>query len=229
MKIRTLTRWVALLKRNRCGIILGALCLFVLTDPLVVGTAISSAFVGLVGVASLSLAVWPLRPRRLAMMGGLLAVMVATELLVEMGFAMPWGRAAARSATVLFCVTTIFALLGRVMDQRPITIDKVFAAISAYVLIGVLFATIYSLLQLMQPTALFVNMTNDLDGMLGWSDLVYFSFTILTTTGLGEITPTTHQARSLIILEQVLGTMYVAFLIARLANSYNSHRHDRRS
>ena len=37
VKIRTLTRWVALLKRNRCGIILGALCLFVLTDPLVVG------------------------------------------------------------------------------------------------------------------------------------------------------------------------------------------------
>ena len=37
----------------------------------------------------------------------------------------------------------------------------------------------------------------------------------MTSTGFGEITPTTHQARSPIVVEQVLGVMYVAFLIAR--------------
>ena len=46
------------------------------------------------------------------------------------------------------------------------------------------------------------------------------SFTVLTSTGFGEITPATRMARSLIIIEQVLGVMYVAFLIARLANLY---------
>jgi len=51
---------------------------------------------------------------------------------------------------------------------------------------------------------------------------MYFSFTVLTSTGFGEITPATPVARSLIVIEQVLGVMYVAFLVARLANMYGS-------
>jgi len=60
---------------------------------------------------------------------------------------------------------------------------------------------------------------------LSWSDAMYFSFTVLTSTGFGEITPVTDMARSLIVIEQVLGVMYVAFLVARLANLYGgTHR-----
>jgi hypothetical protein len=51
---------------------------------------------------------------------------------------------------------------------------------------------------------------------------MYFSFTVLTSTGFGEITPVTGMARALIVIEQVLGVMYVAFLIARLANRYGT-------
>jgi Na+/citrate or Na+/malate symporter len=53
---------------------------------------------------------------------------------------------------------------------------------------------------------------------------MYFSFTVLTSTGFGEITPASPLARALVILEQVLGVMYVAFLIARLANMYGTSR-----
>ena len=56
---------------------------------------------------------------------------------------------------------------------------------------------------------------------------MYFSFTVLTSTGFGEITPATPMARALIVVEQVPGVMYVAFLIARLANMYGTSR-DRR-
>ena len=52
--------------------------------------------------------------------------------------------------------------------------------------------------------------------------MMYFSFTVLTSTGFGEITPVTGMARALIVIEQVLGVMYVAFLIARLANRYGT-------
>ena len=65
---------------------------------------------------------------------------------------------------------------------------------------------------------------NDPDGKLSWSELMYFSFTVLTSTGFGEITPVTDMARSLIVIEQVLGVMYVAFLVARLANLYGRDR-----
>lgn len=59
---------------------------------------------------------------------------------------------------------------------------------------------------------------NEPDGHLGWSSMMYVSFTVLTSTAFGEITPVTHMARSVIVLEQVLGVMCVAFLVALLAN-----------
>lgn len=49
---------------------------------------------------------------------------------------------------------------------------------------------------------------------------LYFSFTTLTTTGLGDITPVTDQARSLVIIEQFVGVFFVGVLIARLAGLY---------
>jgi amino acid transporter len=91
----------------------------------------------------------------------------------------------------------------------------------------VIFATLFSLLQINQPHAFHVHSVNEPDGKLGWSALMYFSFTVLTSTGFGEITPTTHQARNLIMVEQVLGVMYVAFLVARLANLYQGRRVNR--
>ena len=97
---------------------------------------------------------------------------------------------------------------------------------AAYMLIAFSFASIFGVLQMIQPHAFHVSQVNEPDGHLGWHDLMYFSFTILTSTGFGEITPVTRMARSLIIIEQVLGVMYVAFLVARLANLYrNSGKH----
>ena len=48
------------------------------------------------------------------------------------------------------------------------------------------------------------------DDRLDWAAMMYFSFTVLTSTGFGEITPVTGMARALIVIEQVLGVMYVA-------------------
>jgi Na+/citrate or Na+/malate symporter len=59
-----------------------------------------------------------------------------------------------------------------------------------------------------------------MEGKLSWVELMYFSFTVLTSTGFGEITPASSMARSLVVIEQVLGVMYVAFLVARLVNLY---------
>jgi hypothetical protein len=207
-------------RRNRCGLLLGVLCLFILADPHVFGTAISIAFIALGIVAFLALAVWPIRPRRFWLWAFLLFVMVVAEALVEMKIGERWLEPVAYAATAFFNVGVIAALLDYVLDRHPITADKVFGAVSAYVLLAVLFATLFSLLQQVQPGAFHVNQVNEPDGHLGWSDLMYFSFTVLTSTGFGDITPTSHQARSLIVVEQVLGVMYVAFLIARLANMY---------
>jgi hypothetical protein len=52
------------------------------------------------------------------------------------------------------------------------------------------------------------------------TELLYFSFTAITTSGFGDITPVLMQSRFLTILEMITGVMYVAILIARLTGVY---------
>jgi hypothetical protein len=52
------------------------------------------------------------------------------------------------------------------------------------------------------------------------SEMLYFSFTVLTSTGFGDITPVHPIARMLCVLEQVTGVLFIAILIARLAGTY---------
>jgi hypothetical protein len=219
-------RRLASLRQNRCGVLLAALCFFILVDPLVIGTAISIAFLGLAVIAIVALALWPFRSRRFWSWTLLLLIMVVTEAMVEAHIGAPWVQPVAFAATAVFTMGVIAALLSYVLDRHPITTNKIFGAVSAYVLLAVLFATLFSLLQQVQPAAFHASLVNEPDGHLGWSELMYFSFTVLTSTGFGEITPTTHWARSLIVVEQVLGVMYVAFLIARLANMYQTQPDD---
>ena len=220
--ISTLRR-LSWLRRNRCGALLGALLLFILADPAFARATVSVAFVGLGAVTIAALSLSPRRPWLFWIWTTLLLLMVTAESLVAMHVGGRLLAPVSLLSTVTFTAIAIVVLLRYVMNSGPITADKVFASVSAYVLIAVTFATLFSLLQINQPHAFHVHSVNEPDGKLGWSALMYFSFTVLTSTGFGEITPTTHQARSLIVVEQVLGVMYVAFLIARLANLYRTN------
>jgi hypothetical protein len=131
-----------------------------------------------------------------------------------------WMRPVANGVMALFTGVTTVALLRYVLDPHLINTDKVFGAVAAYVLIAISFACLFLAMQYVQAKAFHINEVNDPDGLMSWSDAMYFSFTVLTSTGFGEITPVTDMARSLIVIEQVLGVMYVAFLVARLANLY---------
>jgi hypothetical protein len=53
-----------------------------------------------------------------------------------------------------------------------------------------------------------------------FADLVYFSFTVLTSTGFGDIVPVLRYARGLCVFEQLTGALFLAILIARLAGIY---------
>ncbi len=52
------------------------------------------------------------------------------------------------------------------------------------------------------------------------ADLLYFSFTVLTGTGFGDIVPVLRQSRALCVVEHVVGALFLAVLIARLAGLY---------
>lgn len=217
-----LIRRVAYVRRNRCSVLVAVLCLFILLNPLMAGSAVGATMLAGSLFAILVLAVWALRVRRPFVWGLAAVAFLTLDALVADRLGETWIRPLALGATAAFISTVTVALLRYVLDRRPITTDKVFGAVAAYILIALSFASLFGLLQIFVPQAFNAAHGNGPDGRLNWSDLMYFSFTVLTSTGFGEITPATPLARALVVLEQVLGVMYVAFLIARLANMYGS-------
>lgn len=117
-----------------------------------------------------------------------------------------------------FYFATIVYLLGYVFSRESMTADKLSGAAASYLMLGVLWGYMYSITQHFFPGAFSVGGT--VVAQVPGVDLLYFSFSTLTTTGFGDIAPVHRVARMLAILEAVLGTLYVAILIARLAGIY---------
>ncbi|CAN5795039.1 hypothetical protein BH11PSE3_BH11PSE3_21890 [soil metagenome] len=215
---RPILRRLAYLRRNRCSVLLAALCLFILVNPIVVGSVAGAAFLALGTLAILLLGLWALHARRSTLWAlGVLALLTVQGIAADR-LGAHWLRPATLVGTAVFMGAVTIALLRYVLDWHSISTDKVFGAVAAYVLIAFTFACLFGLLQEVagQSFASSVQASDPLD----WPTLMYFSFTVLTSTGFGEIIPVSRMARSLIIIEQVLGVMYVAFLVARLANLY---------
>jgi hypothetical protein len=122
-----------------------------------------------------------------------------------------WGFGAALD------LATIVYLLLYVFRPEVMTADKLLGAAAAYLMIGSFFATLYALTNLFYPGS-FVGLGEASKANL--SDFLYFSYTVLTSTGFGDIVPKTGQARAICNLEQLTGALYVAILIARLAGVY---------
>ncbi len=114
---------------------------------------------------------------------------------------------------IIFYAYTLTRVLVYAVRGREVTRDKIFGAISVYLLIGFTWAFLYRLLYTCQPDA-FSFPTKEAP------DFVYFSFVTLCTVGYGDITAVSGFGRSLVILESVTGILYIAVLVSRLVTLY---------
>jgi len=119
------------------------------------------------------------------------------------------------SAT-LYSTATVY-LLRYVFQPEVMTADKLFGAAAAYLMIGVVWAYFYALVGFIYPDSF---MVLGQPGTLALNDSLYFSITVLTSTGFGDITPLTRQARGVCVVEQLTGALFLSILIARLAGVY---------
>lgn len=113
-----------------------------------------------------------------------------------------------------------FALLAgvfsmKVFGQGATVWDRICGAIVLYMLVGVIWAVAYEIVNLYMPHA-YAGMGQDNEANR-WS-WIYFSFTTLTTVGYGDITPVSRLARSLSNLEALIGQLYPAIVIARMVS-----------
>jgi hypothetical protein len=103
-----------------------------------------------------------------------------------------------------------------VFRREVMTTDKLYGAAAAYLMVGVLWAHLYGLAQYFIPGAFSAGATTHLNV----ADMIYFSFTVLTSTGLGDIVPKSPISQSLTVAEEIVGVLFVAILVARLAGIY---------
>jgi hypothetical protein len=120
----------------------------------------------------------------------------------------------AQAAFHAFVVVCLFRYMLR---DEVMTRDELFAAAGLYVLMAFVFAYLYALVDHWQPGAFVINPANNPHGVTTrWWDLLYFSFTCLTSVGFGEITPANDHARSLVMIQQMIGVLYFAIVVSRL-------------
>lgn len=116
--------------------------------------------------------------------------------------------------TSLALAGLLIVTLWMVYQDGPVTAHRVRGAVAAYVLIAVLFANAYALISYLIPGAF--NMPQPTGHIERMQALYYFSVVTLTTLGYGDITAVHPMARSLVMVEALIGQLYPAILIARL-------------
>jgi hypothetical protein len=124
---------------------------------------------------------------------------------------------------VVFLVLTIGEVLRYLLRKGPVTADKLHGALAGYIMIAFLWAFIYALVENFTPGSFNFPQANATDPHALFQ-LLYFSFTTLTTVGYGDITPVTDQARSFVMIEEFAGVFFVGILIARLAGIYPAEK-----
>jgi hypothetical protein len=127
------------------------------------------------------------------------------------------GSLLSASFYLAFYVVAIVYLLRYVFSPEVMTDDKLFGAAAAFIMQGVAWAIAYSLVQILDPAAFGVKPGEPLRSFY---DLLFMSIGYLTSNGPGDIMLVGAKVRTLAIIEQLFGTLFVAILIARLAGIY---------
>jgi hypothetical protein len=118
---------------------------------------------------------------------------------------------AASFATILY-LYIVFLLLRNLLSIRVVTADLIYCAVSIYLLIGIMWAGIYNIVEGVSP--------GSFSGTSETVDLIYFSFVTLTTVGFGDVVPLSVLGKRLAVFEAAMGSIYMAVIIAMIVGRY---------
>jgi Ion channel len=125
-------------------------------------------------------------------------------------------------AWLILAVTLGWIVARAVFGPGRVSYHRVVGAVLLYLLIGLLFVSLFVFVGVLIPKSFAGVAVEDSDKLA--SNLIYFSFVTLTSTGYGDILPLHPVARSLCNLESIVGQLYPATLLARLVTLELSSR-----
>ena len=217
-----------LLRRNPCALLLAMQLLQVLIYPFLDTSPIGRAGVGVVGLVVVAAALWAVR-RTPALTWVALVVGVPAMLYTVLEAEYPATPSIVLVSAILHAILYFYvsyAMIRYVFADERVTPDEIFAVGAAFTVVAWGFSYVYSAAQVIWPGA-FVG--GAIDGHQSWFELLFLSFTTLTGTGLSDITPALAHARSLVMVEQMIGVFYIAFVVARMvALTVLRHRPEQR-
>jgi hypothetical protein len=117
--------------------------------------------------------------------------------------------------SIVYFFFLVVVLVSRALTTEDASGSTICHAVSGYLLLGIAWAAVYQLVTYVHPEALRIP-----EGNVDFEDYLYFSFTTLTTLGYGDITPVSPYARSIVVVEAIVGPLYLTILIARLVGMY---------
>jgi len=204
-----------ILRREPSAILLSAQLAGVLLYPFMETSDAGRALFSVFGIAVLGLVVLAVRSTPGLTWVSLLFALPATVLLLIQAVTgddtlLPYSSAL--EAVLYFYAAD--ALIYYMLEDHEITRDELFAVGATFTLVAWGFAYAYTVVQAVEPGSFTAAV--DPAGERSWTELLFMSFTTLTSTGLGDVIPVRPFARSLVMVEQVAGLGYVAMVVSRL-------------
>lgn len=191
---------------------LGSVLLF----PFLEETPAGRAALSIVGLAILFLAVRAVRATRalawIAILLGLPVIGLTIWEVVD-----PSNSAVVFLSSILhaaFYFYTSVALVGYLFHDRFVTPDELWATGATFTVLAWAFAHLFMAVQVIWPGSFTAAL--DPESQRSWFEMLFLSFTNLTSVGLSDIVPVLPHARSWVMIEQVAGLLYVALVISRV-------------
>jgi len=220
--LNDLSEWWRAYLRHRYGFLFYSLLLTLIATPVVKTFGLSSELLllqALVGVNLLA-AILPLETKKNRWVLPVILV-VAIILRAE---SLRVGHVTLSTASLMLwtgiALYAAFGALRLVLRASAVTVEHLYAALSAYLLAGLFLGVLYWGLEDLRPGSIMVAGAGLSPQSFGLTQGIYFSFITLATVGYGDIVPGNDVVRGLAIVEAIAGQFYLAVMIARLVSLY---------
>jgi hypothetical protein len=204
-------------RREPSAVLLAAQLAGVLLYPFMEGNAVGRALFSVFGIAILGLVVLAVQRLPALTWVALLLGVPATVLLAVQAVT---GDEALRPYSSAFEALLYFyaagALIWYMLADHEITRDELFAVGATFTLVAWAFAYTYTVCQAIDPGSFTAAIHPDASRT--WMELLFLSFTTLSSTGLSDVIPVRAFARGLVMIEQLAGLAYVAMVVSRLVS-----------
>ena len=197
----------------------------VLLYPFMLGSDVGRALFSLFGIAILGLVVLAVRSTPgLTWVGVLLGIPATVLLLIQ---AVSGDDTLLPYSSTLEAILYFYAaggLIRYMLEDHVITRDELWAVGATFTLVAWAFAYLFQVIQAIEPFSFTAAVAPRADRT--WMELLFLSFTTLTSTGLSDVIPVRAFARSVVMIEQLAGLAYVAVLVSRLIGLVNQRARD---